>query len=68
MAIVIDATYESGVLKPAGPLPLAEHELVRVTIEPQLSWAERTAGLLRWTGDVEALDRFIQDPDLEYEQ
>jgi predicted DNA-binding antitoxin AbrB/MazE fold protein len=68
MAIVIDATYESGVLKPVRPLPLAEHEFVRLTIEPQLSWAERTAGLLRWTGDVEALDRFIQDPDLEYEQ
>ena len=26
MTITIDATYEGGVLKPAQPLPLAEHE------------------------------------------
>ncbi|MEX2139364.1 MAG: antitoxin family protein [Pirellulales bacterium] len=35
MSITIDATYEDGVLKPAQPLPLAEHEKVRVTVEPQ---------------------------------
>ena len=35
MSIVIDATYEDGVLKPAQPLPLAEHEKVRVTVEQQ---------------------------------
>lgn len=34
MAITIDATYENGVLKPAQPLPLSEHEKVRVTVEP----------------------------------
>jgi predicted DNA-binding antitoxin AbrB/MazE fold protein len=28
MTITIDATYEDGVLKPAQPLPLAEHEKV----------------------------------------
>jgi len=33
MAIVVEATYENGVLKPAEPLPLAEHEKVRVTVE-----------------------------------
>ena len=33
MSIVIDATYEDGVLKPDTPLPLAEHEKVRVTVE-----------------------------------
>jgi hypothetical protein len=35
MSIVIDATYEDGVLKPAQPLPLAEREKVRVTVEQQ---------------------------------
>ena len=28
MAIVVEATYENGVLRPAQPLPLAEHEKV----------------------------------------
>jgi predicted DNA-binding antitoxin AbrB/MazE fold protein len=33
MTITIDATYEGGVLKPAQPLPLAEHAQVRLTVE-----------------------------------
>lgn len=46
MAITVDATYEDGVLKPAQPLPLGEHEKVRVTVEPacQPIW-ERIAAL-----------------------
>lgn len=36
MTITVDATYEDGVLKPAQPLPLSEHEKVRVTVEPQV--------------------------------
>ena len=35
MALTIEAIYENGVLKPAQPLPLKEHETVRITIEPQ---------------------------------
>ncbi len=35
MSITIDATYEGGVLVPAQPLPLGEHERVRVTVEPR---------------------------------
>lgn len=34
MTITIDATYEDGVLKPSHPLPLREHETVRLTVEP----------------------------------
>jgi predicted DNA-binding antitoxin AbrB/MazE fold protein len=37
MTITVDATYEGGVLKPARPLPLSEHEQVRVTVESQLA-------------------------------
>lgn len=65
MAITVEAVYEDGVLKLAGPLPLAEHEAVRVTVEPCETWAQRTAGLLRWNGSVEELDHFIQDPELD---
>jgi hypothetical protein len=31
MALTIEAVYENGVLEPAGPLPLKEHEQVRIT-------------------------------------
>jgi predicted DNA-binding antitoxin AbrB/MazE fold protein len=34
MAITFEAIYENGVLKPAQPLPLKEHEKVSVTVEP----------------------------------
>jgi predicted DNA-binding antitoxin AbrB/MazE fold protein len=33
MAITVDAVYENGVLKPAQPLPLKEHEKVSVTVQ-----------------------------------
>ena len=32
-SIVVDATYEDGVLKPSEPLPLCEHATVRVIVE-----------------------------------
>ena len=35
MAITVEAVYENGVLKPAQPLPLEEHEKVRITVEQQ---------------------------------
>ena len=42
MAITVEAIYEDGVLKPAQPLPLKEHEKVNVTVEEkQPSLVER---------------------------
>jgi predicted DNA-binding antitoxin AbrB/MazE fold protein len=61
--LTIEAVYENGVLKPAQPLPLKEHEKVRITVEPELSWAERTAGMLPWTGDPEVLRRVAEDDE-----
>jgi len=60
MAFTVEAVYENGVLKPAEPLPLREHEKVSVTVEPALTWAERTAGLLQWKGDPELLRRIAE--------
>ena len=37
MTITVDATYENGTLKLERPLPLAEHEKVRVTVEQSLA-------------------------------
>jgi predicted DNA-binding antitoxin AbrB/MazE fold protein len=33
MTLTVDATYENGVLKLSQPLPLREHEKVRVTLQ-----------------------------------
>jgi predicted DNA-binding antitoxin AbrB/MazE fold protein len=65
MTITVEAVYENGVLKPAKPLPLGEHERVQVTVQAGVSRARQTAGLLRWTGDPALLDRFILDPELD---
>jgi predicted DNA-binding antitoxin AbrB/MazE fold protein len=62
-ALTVNATYENGVLRPADPLPLAEHEQVEITIQPKTSWAKRTAGLLKWTGDPALLRRMAEDDE-----
>jgi predicted DNA-binding antitoxin AbrB/MazE fold protein len=64
MPIIVEATYEDGVLKPAEPLPLSEHERVRVTVEAA-GWARRTQGMLRWTGDVETLRQIAESPEFD---
>jgi predicted DNA-binding antitoxin AbrB/MazE fold protein len=66
MALTIEAIYENGVLKPAQPLPLQEHEKIRITIEPRPNWVQETAGILKWTGSPEELERFAKDPELDY--
>ena len=63
MPINVEAIYENGLLKPTEPLPLQEDERVRVTIEPTLSWAECTAGMLKWTDDPEILRRIAEDDE-----
>lgn len=66
MIITVEATYENGVLRPAEPLPLKEHEKVRVSVLPQISRARRTAGLMGWTGSAEVADYFGLDPELSF--
>jgi predicted DNA-binding antitoxin AbrB/MazE fold protein len=63
MAITVEAVYEDGVLRLSQPLPFPEREKVRVTIESPITWAERTAGMLRWTGDPEVLRQIAEDDD-----
>lgn len=65
MSITAEAVYENGMLKFQQPLPLAEQEHVRVTVETTSSWAKQTAGLIRWPGDVETLERIALDPELD---
>jgi predicted DNA-binding antitoxin AbrB/MazE fold protein len=63
MTLNVEATYENGVLKLAELLPLEEHQKVQVAIHTEPSRAERTAGLLRWTGDPEDLRRIAEDDE-----
>jgi predicted DNA-binding antitoxin AbrB/MazE fold protein len=60
MSITIEAVYENGSLRPINPLPLKEQAKVRITIDPEQSWAEQTAGLLRWTGTPELLQQIAE--------
>ena len=66
MPLHVEATYENGVLKPAEPLPFNEHEKVRVTVEPALTWAERTAGMMGWKGSAEEAEYFAMSPELDF--
>lgn len=67
MAIVVEAVYENGVLKLAEPLPLAEHEIVEITVNTALSHVRAAAGLLAWKGDAETLRRVAMDPEFGIE-
>jgi predicted DNA-binding antitoxin AbrB/MazE fold protein len=63
MTITVQATYENGVLKPAQPLPLNEREQVQVTIQRPAGGADRTFGMIGWTGDADAFERLFQESE-----
>ena len=63
MTITAEATYENGSLKLSQPLPLQEHEKVQVTVQSKRSVAQESAGMLKWTGDPETLERLACDPE-----
>jgi predicted DNA-binding antitoxin AbrB/MazE fold protein len=63
MTLTIEAIYENGVLKPSQPLPFKEHERVTLIVQPTVSLARQTAGMVPWTGDVETLERITRDPE-----
>jgi predicted DNA-binding antitoxin AbrB/MazE fold protein len=71
MRISVEAVYEDGVLKPAEPLPLKEHEKVHITVEENSDWrtgrVRATVGLLRWKGDAETIERIALDPEFGVE-
>jgi predicted DNA-binding antitoxin AbrB/MazE fold protein len=63
MAIIVEAVYENGVLKPVQPLPLQEHEHVQVTVQQGNSPLVRAYGIMGWSGDAETLERIALDPE-----
>jgi len=66
MPLIVEAVYENGVLKPAQPLPLKEHERVKITIAPNTNWLQETYGIFGWKGSVEEADRCPTDPELDF--
>ncbi|MGH7201575.1 MAG: antitoxin family protein [Planctomycetaceae bacterium] len=64
MPLTVDAIYEDGVLKPAQPLPLQEHEQVRITVQPAVSRVQATAGLIP-CNDPELIRRIALDPEFD---
>jgi predicted DNA-binding antitoxin AbrB/MazE fold protein len=63
MTLTIEAVYENGVLKPAQPLPLKEHDRVQVIVQVKQSVAAESAGMLRWHGDWETLRQIAEDDE-----
>lgn len=63
MPIVTEAIFEDGVLKPVRPLPLQEHDRVRIVVENKPSVAQRTAGMIQWTGDAETFERILEEAE-----
>ncbi len=63
--IVVEAIYEDGKLIVDRQLPLRDHTRVKVTIEPQESWVDRTYGMMEWTGDPEILRNAALDPNFD---
>ena len=66
MSLTSEAVYENGCLKLAQPLPFKEQEKVRIIINPPVSRARLTAGLMGWQGSIEDANRFATDPDLAF--
>lgn len=76
-SLVIEATYENGVLKPSSPLTIKESVKVLVTVqvpdEPEVVTREeaerivrRSQGVFGWTGDAETLRRIAEDPEFDW--
>jgi predicted DNA-binding antitoxin AbrB/MazE fold protein len=63
MTITVEAVYENGMLRLERPLPLKEHEKVTVTVQPDLSLARQTAGMIGWNGDAETFDRILAEAE-----
>jgi predicted DNA-binding antitoxin AbrB/MazE fold protein len=65
MTHTFDATYENGALKLEQPLPLQDHQRVRVTVEAELPSLVAAQGILAWRGDRETLRRIAEDPEFD---
>ena len=68
MSLDVDATYENGVLKLDQPLPLGDHQRVKVTVHETLNRARESYGLIGWTGDPEVVRKLALDPEYSVQE
>ena len=61
-SLVVDGTYENGMLKLDRPLPLKEHERVQITVHTTVSHVRATAGLIP-CADAELIERIAEGPE-----
>ena len=64
MSIEFQAVYENGLLRPEHPLPLAEGQRVRLTIESKAELLRQNYGIIGWKGDPEIVRRAALDPEV----
>ena len=63
MSFEVEAVYVGGVLKPERPLPLEEHQRVRVVVNGLAGVARGAYGIIGWQGDAEELRKLALDPE-----
>jgi predicted DNA-binding antitoxin AbrB/MazE fold protein len=64
MAIMVEAVYENGVLKPSQPLPWKDGERVRFAISSLDSPILRAYGIMGFQGTAEEAEYYALHPDL----
>jgi predicted DNA-binding antitoxin AbrB/MazE fold protein len=64
MALIVEAVYENGVLRPTEPLGLREHEKVRITVQ-QTAAPASSAPIIRCE-DQTLIEWAAMDAELEY--
>ncbi|HET6573299.1 MAG TPA: antitoxin family protein [Fimbriiglobus sp.] len=67
MAIIVEAVYENGVLRPSEPLPWNDGERVRVAVSSLDSPILKAYGIMGWKGTSEELDRLLAEIELDEE-
>lgn len=59
MSLEIEAIYENGVLKPNQQLPLVNGDRVKLTLHNAGGRAKASAGIFRWDGKLQDLERLL---------
>ena len=64
MAITVEAVYENGVLKPAGPIPWKDGDKVHLAISSLDSPILKAYGIMGFKGTAAEAEYFALDPEL----
>ncbi len=64
MAIIVEAIYENGVLKPSEPLPWKDGEKVHIAVSSLDSPILKAYGIMGFKGTQEEAEYYALHPDL----